>query len=431
MGKKIMINKACYLAGATEIPGDKSISHRSVMFAALSSTPVCIKNFLYSQDCLSTVACMRTLGAKIEQENKDLWVTGNGLYGLQEPVNVLDAGNSGTTIRLMAGILGGQNFFSILTGDGSLRQRPMSRVIIPLAKMGCTIVGREQSKFAPLAILPRNEKIHGIEYAMPMASAQVKSAILLASMFADSRTVITEPYLSRDHTERMLETFGVNLERSGVTVSLDPVDELIAPEVIDVPGDISSAAFWLVAATIIPNARLLLKNVGINPTRTGIIDVLQKMGAKITLENKRWSGKEPVADVSVESAELRGISVEAEIIPRLVDEIPVLAVAALFAQGRTVIQGAEELRVKETDRLKAITLELSKMGAKIEEKKDGLIIEGPQTLQFASCDSHDDHRMAMALAVAGLAGNGVEIKDYDCVTISYPNFFETLNGFTH
>jgi 3-phosphoshikimate 1-carboxyvinyltransferase len=411
------------LKGELTIPGDKSVSHRSVMLAALGETPVRIRNFLTAADCWSTVQCMRALGAKVDQVADDeLIVKGNGLYGLSEPADILDAGNSGTTMRLLTGILAGQPFFSVLTGDGSLRRRPMARIIAPLAKMGCRIYGRDQSRFAPLAIVP-TDTIHGIDYVMPVASAQVKSALLLAGIFADGPSQVTEPYPSRDHTERMLQSFGVKVRRSGTTVRLDPVQELKAPEVIDVPGDISSAAFWLVAATIIGGSRLRLKNVGINPTRTGIVDVLRRMGANIEITAERQAGAEPVADLIVESAALTGTTVDADILPRLIDEVPVLTVAALFARGRTVISGAEELRVKESDRLKAITSELGKMGAKIIETADGLIIDGPQTLKPALCDAHDDHRMAMALAVAGMAAEGVEVTAAECVTISYPGFF--------
>lgn len=412
------------LSGEIEIPGDKSISHRSVMLAGLAASPVRVRNFLPSADCWSTVGCMRALGVSVEQTGEsELIVRGNGLFGLSEPTDILDAGNSGTTMRLLTGILAGQPFFSVLTGDGSLRRRPMARVIAPLARMGCRIHGREQSRHAPLAILPA-DAIHGIDYTMPVASAQVKSALLLAGMFADGPTRVTEPHFSRDHTERMLQTFGAKVTRSGLTVKLDPVRELVAPVVIDVPGDISSAAFWLVAATIIPGSRLKLTNVGINPTRSGVIDVLRRMGADITLTDQRQAGAEPVADITVSYAGLTGTIIEGEIIPRLIDEIPVLAVAALFARGRTVISGAEELRVKETDRLKAITLELTKLGARIEETADGLVIDGPQPLAAASCLTYDDHRMAMALAVAGMAAHGVEIDEPGCVAISYPNFFQ-------
>lgn len=427
MLENITISPKGGLSGTIHIPGDKSISHRSVMFAALASTPVVIKNFLYAEDCLSTVSCMRALGAKIEKDaSNNLHVLGNGLHGLQEPPNIMDAGNSGTTLRLLSGILVGQPFFSVLTGDASLRSRPMARVVTPLTKMGGKISGRQDTRYIPMAIMP-SEKIEGIEYNMPMASAQVKSAILLATLFASSPSIVTEPYISRDHTELMLETFGVKIERQGTSVGVSPVAELQAPAEIDVPGDISSAAFWLVGASIIPNSHLTLKNVGINPTRTGILDILRQMGANITIENERFSGAEPVADLVVKSAELRGVTIEGPIIPRLIDEIPVLAVAALFANGQTTIRDADELRVKETDRLKAVASELGKMGAIITETKDGLIINGRQELQFARCCSYHDHRMAMSLAIAGAASNGVEINQPDCANISYPNFFTTLD----
>lgn len=425
---KLTISAKKKVKGAIRIPGDKSISHRSVMFSGLASTPVIVKNFLFSADCCSTISCMQSLGVTVEkQTNGDLYIKGNGLHGLTEPTDILDAGNSGTTLRLLTGILACQPFFSVITGDASLRKRPMARVVKPLTLMGCQMIGRQETRYIPLAVKP-GDNITGIEYNMPVASAQVKSAILLAGLFAAGTTVVTEPYLSRDHTERMLEAFNVPIKRSGLSVSVERVSELTAPEVISVPGDISSAAFWLVAGSIMPESQLTLENVGINPTRTGILDILREMGADITLSNKRLSGKEPVADITVKTAVLHGVTIEGEIIPRLIDEIPILAVAALFAKGRTVIRGAEELRVKETDRLRAITLELTKMGAKIEETPDGLIIEGPQKLNFAVCDSHDDHRMAMSLAVAGIAGSGVAINNPDCVRISYPDFFADLKN---
>ncbi|SMC57343.1 3-phosphoshikimate 1-carboxyvinyltransferase [Sporomusa malonica] len=428
MEEIIKLSPADGLAGTVNIPGDKSISHRSVMLAGLADTPVKVTNFLHAADCRSTIGCMRALGVTVEQDAAGvLDITGRGFYGLSEPYDVLDAGNSGTTMRLLTGLLGAQPFFSVMTGDASLRKRPMARVITPLAKMGLNIKGREESRYAPLAITPA-EQVHGIEYDMPVASAQVKSAILLAALYANSPTIITEPLPSRDHTERMFETFGIPVKRIGSSISIEPVKKLTAPELINIPGDISSAAFWLVAASIIPNSQLTLVNVGINPTRTGILDVLKQMGADITITNERWSGCEPVADIVVRSAQLKGIAIGAEIIPRLIDEIPVLAVAALFAEGRTVVQGAEELRVKETDRLRAVALELGKMGAEITETPDGLIIEGPQKLNAAVCHSHDDHRMAMALAIAGTASQGVEIEEPDCVKISYPDFYAVLAG---
>lgn len=427
MDQLIQIQKTSGLQGSITIPGDKSISHRSIMMAGLSETPVTVTNFLHAADCWSTINCMRALGVNVEQDNAGvLTVKGNGFYGLSEPNDVLDAGNSGTTTRLLTGLLGAQPFFSVLTGDASIRKRPMARVITPLAQMGIKISGRGQSRYAPLAI-SQAEQVTGITYNMPMASAQVKSAILLAALYAKGPTTITEPIPSRDHTERMFETFGIPVKKAGTTITLEPVQKVTAPSRIDVPGDISSAAFWLVAASIIPNSCLELINVGINPTRTGILDVLQQMGADITITNERWSGKEPVADIIVRSANLKGVTIEAEIIPRLVDEIPVLAVAALFAQGQTVITGAEELRVKETDRLKAIAQELGKMGAKITENPDGLVINGPQKLNFAHCESHHDHRMAMSVAIAGLAADGVKIQNFDCVKISYPDFFAVID----
>ncbi|MCE5285497.1 MAG: 3-phosphoshikimate 1-carboxyvinyltransferase [Pelosinus sp.] len=424
---QLTISAKKQLIGTIRIPGDKSISHRSIMLSGLASTPVVVKNFLFAADCCSTISCMQALGVQVEkQASGDLHIQGNGFYGLQEPKDILDAGNSGTTLRLLTGILACQPFFSVITGDASLRKRPMGRVVKPLSMMGCQMVGRQETRYIPLAIKP-GENIRGIQYNMPVASAQVKSAILLAGLFAAETTVVTEPYLSRDHTERMLETFGVPIKRDGLSVSLEGVTELTAPAVIEVPGDISSAAFWLVAGSIMPDSQLTLENVGINPTRTGILDVLKEMGANISLINERLSGTEPIADLTIKSAQLQGVTIEGEIIPRLIDEIPILAVAALFAKGRTVIRGAEELRVKETDRLRAVTSELTKMGAKIEETPDGLIIDGPQKLEFAVCDSHDDHRMAMSLAIAGLAGCGVEINNPDCVRISYPDFFTVLD----
>ncbi len=428
MGETITVKKTDGLAGTVYIPGDKSISHRSIMLGGLAATPITVTNFLHAADCWSTIGCMRAMGVEVTQADKGvLTVKGNGLYGLGEPQDVLDAGNSGTTMRLLTGLLGTQPFFSVMTGDASLRKRPMGRVITPLAKMGVKVLGREQSRYAPLAIQAA-EQIQGIEYAMPVASAQVKSAILLAALFASSPTVITEPLPSRDHTERMLETFGIPVQRAGNTITLEPVKQLTAPAEINVPGDISSAAFWLVAASIIPGSQLVLVNVGINPTRTGILDILAQMGADITITNERWSGREPVADIVVRAAKLTGVTIEAEMIPRLIDEIPVLAVAALFAEGQTVVKGADELRVKETDRLQAVAQELGKMGAAITETADGLSITGPQQLNYAVCHSHHDHRMAMAVAVAGLAAQGVEIREPDCVKISYPDFFNVLTG---
>ncbi|MCX7779832.1 MAG: 3-phosphoshikimate 1-carboxyvinyltransferase [Negativicutes bacterium] len=431
MSKRVTVRPGRALRGEVFIPGDKSISHRAVMLAGLAQKPVIIRNFLLAADCCSTLECMRALGVTIvSQPDGDIVITGNGLRGLKEPNAVLDAGNSGTTMRLMSGILGGQSFFSIMTGDNSLRHRPMGRVIQPLSQMGCRIKGRQQDKYAPLAILPA-ERIKGISYASPVASAQIKSAVLLAGLYAEEPTSVSEPVKSRDHTELMLQAFGVDIRQEGTTVTIYPGKELDPPDVLEVPGDISSAAFWLVAATIVPGSELYLRNVGVNPTRTGILDVLRAMGANITVVNRRESAGELVADLVVKSADLVGTSIGADIMPRLIDEIPVLAVAALAAKGKTVIAGAEELRVKETDRLKAIAQEFARLGAAIIETPDGLIINGPQKLGYGDCYSHDDHRIAMSLAVAGVTGGGASISDPGCVAISYPRFFEELNRLTN
>ena len=416
--------------GIIDIPGDKSISHRSVIFAGLGNTPVHIKNFLHAADCLSTVGVMRALGVNVEFLNeKELIVTGRGLYGLSEPLTVLDAGNSGTTLRLMMGLLSPQPFLSVFSGDASLTRRPMGRVRRPLSTMGARIYGRNENNNLPLTIVPAEKKMHGIHYDSPVASAQVKSAILLAGLYADAPTTVTEPYISRDHTEQMLTGFGVHLERSGTSVTVFPVEEdsFHAPSEITVPGDISSAAYFLVAGSIIADSRLLLRNVGINPTRTGILDVLTEMGAHISVQNERTSGGERVADIVVAAANLRGVSFGAEIMPRLIDEIPVLAVAALFAEGDTVITGAGELRVKETDRLRAIATEFQKLApGSIEEREDGLVIHGNVKIARAQVKSYGDHRMAMSLAVLGAAADGVLIEEPDSVHISYPTFFSEI-----
>ena len=428
--KKIIDKIRKGLHGEVQVPGDKSISHRSIMLSALGSTPVKITNFLYAQDCLSTAAVMEALGADIKiHSDTELIVTGHGFHGLHEPDTILDAGNSGTTLRLLLGLLSAQPFFSVFTGDASLHKRPMGRVVKPLSQMGATIYGRQENKNLPLAIVPAKGKLHGFTYQSPVASAQVKSAILLAGMYADSATTVVEPVVSRDHTERMLAAFGVPTEKQGTAVTIRPVAEndYKAPEAIEVPGDISSAAYWLVAGTILPNSDLLLRNVGVNETRTGILNVLEQMGAKFTLENERISGGEAAADIHVETSQLHGTSFGAEIMPRLIDEIPIIAVAALLAKGETVITGAGELRVKETDRLAAIETEMNKLApGAVTATEDGLVIRGGQKLKKASCFTYDDHRIAMSLAILGAAGEGVELENPDCVNISYPDFYATL-----
>ena len=418
------------LTGKIRVPGDKSVSHRSVMFSAIAKGQVRVRNFLEAADCLSTAACMRALGAGVErQADGSFLVTGVGLHGLKEPQGILDAGNSGTTLRLLLGILAAQPFFSALLGDASLSRRPMGRVVEPLTRMGATIRGRGANRFLPLAVLPHEGSLRAMDYESPVASAQVKSAVLLAGLYTERETCLTEPALSRDHTERMLSAFGARIEREGTKVTIEPADELFAPEEIRVPGDISSAAYWLVAASLIEGSDIILQDVGVNPTRTGILDVLSDMGANITIDNERESGGEALADIRVRTASLRGTSFGGEIIPRLIDEIPLLSVAALFADGDTVISGAAELRVKETDRLAAVTTELNRLApGAVEAKKDGMIIHGGRTLSPASCRTYDDHRMAMSLAVAGAAGEGVTLDAPSCVNISYPSFYQTLDG---
>ena len=417
------------LTGKIRVPGDKSVSHRSVMFSAIAKGKVHVRNFLEAADCLSTAACMRALGAGVErQADGSFLVTGVGLHGLKEPQGVLDAGNSGTTLRLLLGILAAQPFFSSLAGDASLSRRPMGRVVEPLTRMGAAIRGRGSDRFLPLAVLPHEGSLRAMDYESPVASAQVKSAVLLAGLYAERATCLTEPALSRDHTERMLSAFGAKIEREGTKVTIEPADELFAPEEIVVPGDISSAAYWLVAASLIEGSDIILQDVGVNPTRTGILDVLSDMGANITIDNERESGGEALADIRVRSASLRGASFGGEIIPRLIDEIPILAVAALFADGDTVISGAAELRVKETDRLAAVTAELNRLAPDaVEAKEDGMVIHGGRTLSPASCRTYDDHRMAMSLTVAGAAGAGVTLDAPSCVNISYPSFYQTLD----
>ena len=415
------------LSGAISVPGDKSISHRTVILGSLSRGTCRVRRFLDSQDCLSTVACMRALGVSVtEQDESTLVIEGVGLRGLKEPQDVLDVGNSGTTARLLAGLLTGQNFHAVLTGDDSIRRRPMLRVVQPLREMGARIFGRENGRFAPLSII--GSDLNPISYSLPVASAQVKSAILLAGLYASGTTEVREPSPTRDHTERMLRLMGKEVETTDGLITMSGGGEL-SPFDLEVPGDISSAAFLMVAGLLCPDSRLIITGVGVNPTRTGILDVLADMGAKISLVNTRIEGNEPVADIEVESSQLKGTGIEGKTIPRVIDELPVLAVAATQAQGKTVVSGAQELRVKETDRIRATVEELSKLGAKIEESDDGFSVEGPSVLCGASCDSYGDHRIAMAVAVAGLVAEGeTMISNADCADVSFPNFFETVGN---
>lgn len=414
------------LCGQIEIPADKSLSHRAIMFGALCSGKVVVNNFSSGADCKSTFGILKQLGVQFETINESsLLVYGKGIKGFSESENILDAGNSGTTMRLMMGLLSGQNFYSVMTGDHSLIQRPMGRVIKPLSQMGAKIFARKNNTLAPITIC--GTELHGIEYDLPIASAQVKSAILLAGLNATGKTVITEPSKSRDHTERLIKHLGADVHVDGLQVNISRTDELYTNE-ITVPGDISSAAFFMVAASIIEGSSLRLLNVGINPTRTGIITVLESMGANISLENEREASGEPVADVVVNSAKLKGTTIQGDIIPSLIDEIPIIAVAACFADGQTIIKDAEDLRNKESDRLKAISLELNKIGADITETDDGLIINGSTSLKGnCTCDSHTDHRIAMSVTIAAMASVGsVCIENAQWINISFPEFISIL-----
>ncbi len=413
------------LRGEIKIPGDKSISHRAIMISSLGNSEVEIENFLLGADCLSTIDCMKKMGVEIKIDGEKIFVKGRGLFGLCEPTEILDAGNSGTTLRLLLGLTAPQNFFVTFTGDKSLTQRPMARVIKPLTEMGAKIFGRNENKNLPISVLNSGKKLRGIFYQMPVASAQVKSAIIFSALFADSSTKIIEPYPSRNHTEKMLKSFGAKIETSGNEIKIFPAENLIAPKKIIVPGDISSAAYWIVLATILKNSEVLIKNVGINKTRTGILDILKKMGAKIEILNQRESGGEISADLKIISSKLHGTKFGGEMIPRLIDEIPALTVAAAFAEGETVIHDVGELRVKETDRLAAIVEEFNKISPQsFDSTEDSLIIRGGREKFFAECKTHADHRMAMSLSIFGAAANGVEIDDESCVKISYPDFFD-------
>jgi 3-phosphoshikimate 1-carboxyvinyltransferase len=421
---KLLVSPGEKLSGICTMPGDKSVSHRAALIASIAEGVTEINNYSTGSDCRQTLQCLKKLGVVIEKGDGFIRIIGRGLDGIQEPAEILDAGNSGTTMRLLLGLLTGQDLFAVLTGDQSLCRRPMGRVSIPLAMMGAQIQGRS-GNYAPLAIRGLSE-VRPIEYRLPVPSAQVKSAILLAGLKASGTTTIIQPIPSRDHTERMLQVFGVPLRIKGNMIHLEGKKELQG-QILQVPGDISAAAFLMIAITLVKDSEVLIRNIGINPTRTGVIDVLKKMGADIELRDVCSWNNEPVADLLVRSADLKGTVIEGEMLPRVLDEIPVLAVAATAAQGETIISDAGELRVKETDRLQAITAELRKMKAEIKEKPDGLLIRGGQ-LKGAQVNSWGDHRIAMALAVAGLIAKGETIiEDAGCIDISFPNFTEKLN----
>ena len=417
------------LEGTIRVPGDKSISHRAVILNSIADGQARIAHFLAGADCISTINCMRAMGVSIE-EGEHVVVEGRGLHGLQEPEAVLDAENSGTTMRLLTGLLAAQPFFAVITGDSSLRRRPMDRVIKPLRLMGADVRGRQRDSRPPLAIVGGRPR--AIHYTLPVASAQLKSALLLAGLYADGKTTIVETAASRDHTERMLSAMGAKVStytsREGHRfVVLEPPPALRAVD-LEVPGDLSSAAFWLVAAAIHPNARLTLEGVGVNPTRTGVLDILTAMGARMKLDNQRDEGGEPVADITMESSNLTGTDIGGELIPRAIDEIPVLAVAAALAAGRTTISDASELRVKESDRLATLGRELGALGAGVQELPDGMAIDGGSRLHGAGVRSHGDHRLAMALAVAALVAQGQTVLDDEGVAgVSYPGFWQDLD----
>lgn len=414
------------LHGELMIPGDKSISHRSVMFASLAKGTSHIKGFLPGADCLSTIHCFRQMGIEIYQEESMVTVTGQGMRGLKKPKSILDCGNSGTTTRLISGILAGQNFTSTLTGDESIQKRPMKRIILPLTQMGASIASLRDNGCAPLQITGR--PLHGITYHSPVASAQVKSAILLAGLYAEGETSVIEPSVSRNHTEIMLKAFGANVSCHDTTASVHHTDELSASN-IEVPGDISSAAYFIVAALMIPNSDIILHNVGINPTRDGLLRAIEMMGGKIEILSIKNEDTEAIADLHIKSQNLHGATFGGDIIPAMIDEIPALAALACFAEGETIIKDAEELKVKESNRIKVMVEELSKMGAQIEETEDGMIIHGKHSLHSAQIDSHKDHRIAMTFSILSRAiGQDLAIIDKDCVKISYPNFYEHLHS---
>ena len=424
------LTKKTALKGTLTVPGDKSISHHAIMFGALAEGTTTVHGFLKGADCLSTIDCFRRMGITIEEIDDTICVHGKGLHGLSESIQILDVGNSGTTTRLISGILAGQTFPSVLSGDASLNTRPMKRIMTPLHMMGADIESCKENGCAPLVI--KGKPLKAIRYNSPVASAQVKSCVLLAGLYADGETSVTEPALSRDHTERMLRSFGADIRSEGCTCTITPPETLHAQH-IEVPGDISSAAFFIVAGLITPDSEILIQNVGINPTRAGILNVCKAMGANITLVNEREEGGEPVADLLVRSSELNGTAIEGDIIPTLIDELPVIALMACFAKGETIIRDAHELRVKESDRIEIVSRNLKAMGADVIPTDDGFIVnstfgkEQIPALHGADIECSLDHRIAMTFSVAGINADGeTRILDSDCVDVSYPGFFAEI-----
>jgi 3-phosphoshikimate 1-carboxyvinyltransferase len=427
------VRRPARLAGTVHVPGDKSISHRTALLGALATGTTRARRFLASEDCLATLGCLRALGVDWQLDEDEpgvatLAIEGAGLHGLREPDDVLDAKNSGTTLRLLSGVLAGQPFTSVLTGDASLRRRPVDRIVAPLREMGAQLLARAGDTRPPLTVRgPSGEGLRGIHYRLPVASAQVKSAVLLAGLYAEGETTVEEPAATRDHTERLLRAMGADLEREGPGVRLTP-GRTLAPLDLEVPGDLSAAAFWLVAATAHAEAEITLPKVGVNPTRTGLLDALSLMGATIDVGEERTVGEEPVADLLVRSARLQGVEVAGELALRMMDELPAFAVAAAVAQGTTVVRDAEELRVKESDRIAALVAQLGRLGVAIEERPDGFVIEGGRPLRGASVTGDGDHRLAMALAVAGLLADGeTMVEDGEAVAVSYPGFWRDLD----
>lgn len=422
------------LRGEITVPGDKSITHRALILTALAEGVGTIKRYCRGEDCLNTMRALRALGVTIDEADDDaLHVQGKGLWGLTEPGGILDCGNSGTGIRLLTGLLAGQDFFTVLTGDASIRRRPMGRIVKPLREMGATIAGRKGGEFAPLAVT--GTTLRGITYASPVASAQIKSSLLLAALFAKGTTRLSEPRLSRDHTERLFQFYGLPLKREGLTLTMEgrpSIGWTAAPE-LTVPGDLSAAAFFIVGATIVPGSDVTVTGVGVNPTRTGLLEVMERMGADIQLLNRRDEAGEPVADIRVKSASLRGITIGADLIPQTIDEFPILCVAAAVAEGQTTITGAEELRVKESDRIATMATELRAMGAQIIEQPDGMVIQGlgrhkeNGRLTATVGQSHGDHRVAMSIAIGALtATRETRVSDTDCIDTSFPDFNDKL-----
>ncbi|MEL1136470.1 3-phosphoshikimate 1-carboxyvinyltransferase [Desulfitobacterium sp. THU1] len=427
--KGIRINPVQKVQGEIQVPGDKSISHRAALFGGMAKGETHITNFLPGQDCLSTLECLQRLGVEWERRDTEVWIRGEGFEQWQEPQDILDVGNSGTTMRLFLGVLAGCPFSVTLTGDSSIRSRPMGRVTLPLQEMGARILGRQAGKYAPLTI--QGDSLQGIDFHSPVASAQVKSAILLAGLKARGETTVTEPFLSRDHTERMLRGFGVPVISEANTAKIEGGAKLSSQEV-SVPGDISSAAFFLVLGSLASKGELLIRNVGMNTTRTGILDALWQMGADIQVENEKEECGEPRANLRVRPAQLHGIDIGGEMIPRLIDEVPILAVAASMAKGVTTIRDAAELRVKETDRIQTVVQGLRSLGAEIQELSDGMQITGISQLRGGYASSHGDHRLAMAWAVAGLLSKeGVSLTGIEAAAVSFPDFLSLIDRITN